>query len=75
MFAFLAGQDTARPGAGGHHVDEVLTAVPDQVRPHPTVMRILNDAHVARYSSEEIEAGLRRDGITMRVYSFGGASC
>lgn len=75
MFAFLAGPDTARTGAGGHHVDEVLTAMPDQVRPHPTVMRILNDAGVARYRGEEIEAGLRRDAITMRVYPFGGAPC
>jgi 8-oxo-dGTP diphosphatase len=64
-----------RTGAGGHHVDEVLAAAPDQVRPHPAVMWILNDAGVARYSRKDIEAGLRRDAITMRVYTFGGAAC
>ncbi|GAA3781988.1 hypothetical protein GCM10022225_82960 [Plantactinospora mayteni] len=64
MFAFRA--DTAtRVAAGGHHVDGVVQASVDKVQPHPTVMRILNDAGVARYPARDIEEGLRRDRILM----------
>ncbi|MBO4205585.1 NUDIX domain-containing protein [Micromonospora echinofusca] len=65
MFAFRAGT-AIRVAAGGHHVDGVLQAPVDEVQPHPTVMRILNDAGVARYPLRDIEEGLRRDGILMR---------
>ncbi len=68
MFAFLADADAVRISAGGHHVDGVHEAVVDEVCPHPTVMRILNDAGVGRYQPEQIEAGLRRDGIAMRCF-------
>jgi ADP-ribose pyrophosphatase YjhB (NUDIX family) len=64
MFAFRAGTAT-RVTAGGHHVDGVLQASVDEVQPHPTVMRILNDADVASYPAQDIEQGLRRNGILM----------
>jgi 8-oxo-dGTP diphosphatase len=67
MFAFRA--DTAtRVAAGGHHVDGVMEALVGDVRPHPTVMQILNDAGAAQYPGQEIEDGLRRDGILMRGF-------
>jgi ADP-ribose pyrophosphatase YjhB (NUDIX family) len=65
MFAFRADSGT-RVAAGGHHVDGVVQASVDDVQPHPTVMRILNDAGVARYAAQDIEEGLRRGGILMR---------
>ncbi|WBB78585.1 NUDIX hydrolase [Micromonospora sp. WMMD882] len=65
MFAFRAGTAT-RVTSGGHHVDGIVQAPVDEVQPHPTVMRILNDAGVGRYSARDIEEGLRRDGILMR---------
>ena len=68
MFAFLADGDAVRISAGGHHVDGVLDAGVDEVCPHPTVMRILNDAGVAHYEPEAVEAHLRRDAITMRAF-------
>jgi 8-oxo-dGTP pyrophosphatase MutT (NUDIX family) len=69
MFAFLAaGEVRLREGFGGHHVDGVLQAPVEQVRPHPTVMRILNDAGMGRYRADEIEAGLSADGITMGCF-------
>ncbi|GGM10257.1 NUDIX hydrolase [Micromonospora yangpuensis] len=64
MIAFRAGTAT-RVTAGGHHVDGVLQASVDEVQPHPTVMRILNDAGVASYPAQDIEQGLRRNGILM----------
>jgi 8-oxo-dGTP diphosphatase len=75
MVAFLAGPESPRTAAGGHHVEEVYIAAPGQVRPHPTVMRILNDAGIGRYDPGLVEAGLRRDAITMRVYPVSGPAC
>ncbi|MEV4197451.1 NUDIX hydrolase [Micromonospora globbae] len=73
MFAFRA--DAARRvAAGGHHVDAVMEALVDEVQPHPTVMRILNDAGVARYTARDIEEGLRRDGILMRGFPVAAAA-
>jgi hypothetical protein len=54
------------------HVDEVRQARPEQVVPHPMVMRILNDAGVARYDPAQIDAELRAASITMRAYPTGG---
>ncbi len=69
MFAFLAGGQTPlREGFAGDHVDGILQAVVDQVRPHPTVMRILNDAGVAGYDPADIDAGLVADGIAMTCF-------
>ncbi|MFI6163123.1 NUDIX hydrolase [Micromonospora haikouensis] len=65
MFAFRA-ETATRVADGGHHVDGVIQASVDEVQPHPTVMRILNDAGVGRYTAQDIEEGLRRDGILMR---------
>jgi ribosomal protein S18 acetylase RimI-like enzyme len=73
MVAFLAGPGSVRNSAGGHHVDEVRQARPEQVVPHPTVMSILNDAGVARYDPAQIDAGLRAASITMRAYPTGGS--
>ncbi|WP_327023090.1 NUDIX hydrolase [Micromonospora sp. NBC_01739] len=64
MFAFRAGTAT-RVTVGGHHVGGVLQASVDEVQPHPTVMRILNDAGAASYPAQDIEQGLRRNGILM----------
>jgi 8-oxo-dGTP diphosphatase len=67
MFAFLA-DGGVRTGVGGHHVDAVIEAAVDAVEPHPTVMRILNDAGIGRYDQAMIDAGLRRDGIEMASF-------
>jgi 8-oxo-dGTP pyrophosphatase MutT (NUDIX family)/GNAT superfamily N-acetyltransferase len=71
--AFLAGPGSVRDSAGGHHVDEVRQVRPEQVVPHPTVMRILNDADVARYDPAQIDAELRAASITMRAYPISGS--
>jgi 8-oxo-dGTP diphosphatase len=66
MFAFLSGTQAVVPaGFTGDHVGDVVQVVPARLRPHPTVMRILNDAGVAAYPDDEIDAWLARDGITM----------
>lgn len=66
MFAFLSPTPARVPaGFTGDHVGAVVQADPGAVRPHPTVMRILNDAGVAGYDDAAIEAGLAADGITM----------
>jgi hypothetical protein len=46
-------------------VGEVIQDDPAVVRPHPTVMRILNDAGVARFDQAEIDELLARGGISM----------
>lgn len=69
MFTFLAdGVESLRAGRGGHHVDGVLQARVEDVRPHPTVMRILNDAGVGRYDPQDIAAALAADGIAMTCH-------
>ena len=66
MFAFLSDRPAVVPaGFAGDHVGDVVQVAPQRLRPHPTVMRILNDAGVAAYPDKEIEAGLARDGIMM----------
>lgn len=66
MFAFLSDTAAVVPsGFAGDHVGEVVQVAPQGLRPHPTVMRILNDAGVAVYPDDEIDAWLARDGITM----------
>lgn len=69
MFTFLAdGEQGLRAGRGGHHVDGVLQARLEDVRPHPTVMRILNDAGVGHYDPDGIAAALATDGIAMTCH-------
>ncbi|WP_233625013.1 NUDIX hydrolase [Actinoplanes sp. ATCC 53533] len=67
MFAFLAGSPVAVPtlATTDEGVGEIVQGDPAVVRPHPTVMRILNDAGVARFDQAEIDELLDRDGITM----------
>ncbi|MBX7267517.1 NUDIX hydrolase [Micromonospora sp. Llam7] len=66
MFAFLSDTPAVVPaGFEGDHVGDVVQVAPHRLRPHPTVMRILNDAGVASFADDEIEAWLARDGITM----------
>jgi 8-oxo-dGTP diphosphatase len=67
MFAFLAEAPVLLPGAATADagVGEVIQADPEVVRPHPTVMRILNDAGVAGFDQQEIDRLLERDGISM----------
>ncbi|MEV6525037.1 NUDIX hydrolase [Longispora sp. NPDC051575] len=66
MFCFLAaGEHTVPAGWQGDQVGEVVQVPADSLTPHPTVMRILNDAGVTVYDQADIEAGLERDGITM----------
>lgn len=72
MYVFVATQPCVVPkGFRGHHVSEVVQAPPDMLRPHPTDMRILNDAGVANYAEADIQAGLDRDAITMTSYRTG----
>lgn len=48
MFAFLSDRPAVVPaGFAGDHVGDVVQVAPQRLRPHPTVMRILNDAGVA----------------------------
>jgi 8-oxo-dGTP diphosphatase len=69
MYVFLADAPVTAPaGFSGHHVSEVRQARWDELRPHPTDMRILNDAGVADYPRAEVEAELARDGIVMTRY-------
>jgi hypothetical protein len=56
----LPARETADEGVG-----EIIQGDPAVVRPHPTVMRILNDAGVARFDQVEIDRLLARDGISM----------
>lgn len=66
MYVFRADDPVAvPPGFVGHHVTEVRQARPEEMRPHPTDMRILNDAGVADYADADIEEGLARDGVSM----------
>lgn len=70
MFAFLAeGEFPLRAGRGGHHVDGVFQARVEDVRPHPTVMRILDDAGVGRYDEGDVAAALAADGIAMTCHA------
>lgn len=69
MYVFLADAPVAVPsGFSGHHVSEVRQVRWDELRPHPTDMRILNDAGVAGYPEAEIEAELAGGGIVMTGY-------
>ena len=70
MFTFLArGEERIHTDFSGHHVDGVLQARPDDVRPHPTVQRILNDSGVGRYDEAAIDDQLARGGITMTSFA------
>jgi 8-oxo-dGTP diphosphatase len=66
MYVFVADDLVRVPdGIAGHHVSEVRQVRPDELRPHPTDMQILNDAGVADYPQADIDAGLAQDGIAM----------
>ncbi len=65
MFAFLAVGPAIVPDGFQGDVGEVMQVPPASVRPHPTVMRILNDAGAARYRPADIDAGLASDQISM----------
>jgi 8-oxo-dGTP diphosphatase len=67
MFAFPADARVALPASAtaDHGVGEVIQGAPAAVRPHPTVMRILNDADVADFDPTEIDAALAADGISI----------
>jgi 8-oxo-dGTP diphosphatase len=68
MFAFLAAAPVAlsAPATDDQGVGEVVQGLPAAVRPHPTVMRILNDAGVADFDPTEIDTALAAHRITMR---------
>lgn len=69
MFAFLSGEATAVPnGFTGHHVGAVRQARLNELPVHSTDMRILTDADIATFEQHEIDAALKRDGITMTGY-------
>ena len=64
MFAFLADARVALPASAttDHGVDEIIQDVPAAVRPHPTVVRILNDPEY----DTAIAVGLKGDlGISV----------
>jgi 8-oxo-dGTP diphosphatase len=67
MFAFLADSPVQLPArtTTDEGVGEIMQGDPAVVRPHPTVMRILNDAGVAQFDQAEIDELLERDGIAM----------
>lgn len=67
MFAFLADAPVALPASNtaDQGVGEVVQGDPAVVMPHPTVMRILNDAGVAAFPQATIDELLTRDGISM----------
>ncbi|HYS35651.1 MAG TPA: NUDIX hydrolase [Pseudonocardiaceae bacterium] len=67
MFAFLADAHVVLPASAtaDHDVGEVVQGVPAAVRPHPTVMRILNDAGIADFDPTEIDTALAAHGISM----------
>jgi 8-oxo-dGTP diphosphatase len=67
MFAFLADEPVVVPAHSttDDGVGETVQGDPALVRPHPTVMRILNDAGVSDFDPAEIGELLKRDGITM----------
>lgn len=74
MIAFLAGPGSVRDGRGGHHVGQIRQARPEQIGPHPTVMRILTDAGAAQFQPDEVDAQLRAAEITMQGYPIAGLS-
>jgi 8-oxo-dGTP diphosphatase len=66
MFVFRAAGPVVPPaGFSGHDVGEVRQMRPADMRPHPTDMRILNDAGVAAYPDREVEAALSAGGVLM----------
>jgi 8-oxo-dGTP diphosphatase len=74
MFAFRSPTPTRVPaGFSGDHVGEVVQADPATLRPHPTVLRILNDAGVTSYDDAEIEAGLAAGGIALGCLTTGAS--
>jgi 8-oxo-dGTP diphosphatase len=70
MFAFRAEHAAVVPEGFHGDVGEVVQVPPDTVRPHPTVMRILNDAGVADYPAADIETALAADRIAMTCHPF-----
>lgn len=71
MFAFLANEPAVVPEGFHGDVGAVVQLPPSDVRPHPTVRRILNDAGVAEYPLADVEAGLAADQITMTCHRIG----
>jgi 8-oxo-dGTP diphosphatase len=71
MFAFLADARVALPASAttDHGVGEIIQDVPAAVRPHPTVVRILNDADVADFDPTEFDTALAAHGISNAVPS------
>ena len=65
MFAFLAAGPAVVPEGFQGDVGGVMQVPPGSVRPHPTVMRILNDAGAGVYWSADIEAGLVTEHVSM----------
>ena len=70
MFAFRAEQSAVVPEGFHGDVGKIVQVPWDTVRPHPTVMRILNDAGVAGYPASDIETALAADRITMTCHPF-----
>lgn len=71
MFAFLTDEPAVVPDGFQGDVAGAVQLPPSGVRPHPTVMHILNDAGVAEYPLAEVEAGLAADQITMTCHRIG----
>jgi 8-oxo-dGTP pyrophosphatase MutT (NUDIX family) len=70
MFAFQAVQPAVVPEGFHGDVGKIVQVPPNTVRPHPTVMRILNDAGVADYPAADIETALAADRIAMTCHPF-----
>jgi 8-oxo-dGTP diphosphatase len=64
-FAFLTEAPVTLPAprTTDGSVGEIVQAVPAEVQPHPTVMRVLNDAGLASFPEDRIDAALRAAGI------------
>jgi 8-oxo-dGTP diphosphatase len=67
MFAYLAHDPVNMPanGTGDSGIASVVQRDPAAVRPHPTVMRVLNDAGLANFAEEDITRMLAADQINI----------
>jgi hypothetical protein len=48
-----------------HGVSEIIQNDPHVMRPHPTVMQVLNDAGVARFEQATVDDLLAEQGVQM----------
>lgn len=75
MYAFATVEPMAVPaGFRDRQVDSVRQERPSDMRPHPTIMQILNDAGAADYAQSDIDTGLESVRVVMDRRLAAGAS-